>query len=193
MAPTTHHTAKLTYREYLQFPDDGKRHEIIDGVHYVSPSPSTAHQDASRHIQFQLYRQIEEPGLGRIYDAPMDLQLSEVDVVQPDLLLVLWEHRGRIAPKKLIGPPDLVVEILSPSTSERDRHLKRTLYEQRLVPEYWLVDLDEQSVSRYRADADTQYHLVETCYDQISYSAAPAGDRTQPIEANVDLDRVWRR
>ncbi len=193
MGPTARHTTKLTYREYLQFPDDGKRHEIIDGVHYVSPAPSTAHQDASRHIQFQLYRAIEEPGLGRIYDAPTDLQLSEVDVVQPDLLLVLYEHRGRVARKKLIGPPDLVVEILSPSTAERDHDLKRTLYEQRLVPEYWIVDVDEQTVSRYRPGDAHSYELVETCRNQITYSAEPAGDRSQAIEASVDLETVWRR
>ena len=76
MSPRARHRTKLTYEDYVHFPDDGNRHEIIDGEHYMSPSPTTAHQDASRHIQFQLYRDIEERGLGRVYNAPMDLQLS---------------------------------------------------------------------------------------------------------------------
>ncbi len=85
--PTT--ARKLGYHDYLAFPDDGLRHEIIDGAHYVTASPFTYHQTLSRRIQFQLYTQIELRRLGEVYDAPTCVQLSDVDVVEPDLIVVL--------------------------------------------------------------------------------------------------------
>lgn len=192
MSVETGKTTKLTYEDYLQFPDDGRRHEIIGGEHYVSPSPSAAHQDASRHIQFQLYRDIELRGLGRVYNAPMDLQLSEVDVVQPDLILILYEHRDRISSSRLLGAPDLVVEILSAATSKRDRSLKLKLYEGMGIGEYWVVDTDAHELTRYRLEGDA-YGAPERFTEEIGYSAAPAGDRTEAVEATVDLRSVWRR
>ena len=84
---------KLTYDEYVLFPDDGKRHEIIDGRHYMNAAPNPRHQAVSRHIQFQLYEQIELKKLGEVIDSPIDLQLSLWDVVQPDIVVVLAANR----------------------------------------------------------------------------------------------------
>jgi Uma2 family endonuclease len=172
---------KLTYEEYKHFPDDGRRHEIIDGGHYVSPSPDTDHQSASRHIQFALYSQIEIPGRGKVFNAPMDLELSPIDVVQPDLIVVLNEHREIILRSRLRGVPDLVVEILSPSTAERDRTLKLALYERHGVPEYWLVDTENRRVHQYRL-GDRGYGPPNTATDRITFA-----------DVTVDLTEVWRR
>ena len=172
---------KLTYEEYRHLPDDGRRHEIIDGEHYVSPSPNTNHQSVSRHIQFALYEKIELPGRGQVFDAPMDLELAPTDVVQPDLIVVLAENDQIILPSRLRGVPDLVVEILSPSTRDIDRTLKRSLYEARSIPEYWLVDVDERTVTRYRRIED-HYGEPETCHDTIDFAGV-----------EVDLAAVWRR
>lgn len=172
---------KLTYEDFRHFPDDGMRHEIIDGVHYMSPAPGTPHQSASRHIQFALYRHIEENGLGQVYDAPTDLQLSDVDVVEPDLIIVLSENRHIILPSRIRGVPDLVVEILSPSTSERDRTLKHALYEHHGIPEYWVVDIEERLVERYRL-AEGQYGEPTEHRESIAFAGA-----------TVDLLRVWSR
>lgn len=172
---------KLTYEEYRHLPDDGRRHEIIDGEHYVSPSPSTDHQNASRHIQFFLYDQIERSGRGQVFNAPMDLELSPTDIVQPDLIVVLEENRDIVLRSRLRGVPDLLVEILSPSTSDRDQTLKLALYESRGVPEYWVVDVDDRSVRRYRLEG-ARYGAPETCRDSIEFAGAA-----------VDLAEVWRR
>jgi Uma2 family endonuclease len=172
---------KLTYQDYRHFPDDGRRHEIIDGEHYVSPSPSTNHQNASRHIQFALYEQIERSGRGHVFNAPMDLELAPVDVVQPDLIVVLDEQRHIVLPSRIRGVPDLLVEILSPSTSERDQTLKRKLYESHGVPEYWIVDVDEQVVHRFILDKG-RYGEAEDFHDTITFAGA-----------TVDLTDVWRR
>ncbi|RLS82734.1 MAG: Uma2 family endonuclease, partial [Planctomycetota bacterium] len=109
--------AKLGYREYCSFPDDGWRHEIIDGDHVMTPAPSTSHQTVSKRLQHQLYMQVELAGLGLVFNPPVDVQLTEHDIVQPDLVVVLKDRTRMITPTKINGVPDLVVEILSPSTA----------------------------------------------------------------------------
>ncbi|MBP90257.1 MAG: hypothetical protein CMJ64_26705 [Planctomycetaceae bacterium] len=132
--------SKLGYEHYVCFPDDGKRHEIIDGHHYVNAAPSTYHQTVSRRILVQLYNQIELKKLGVVFYAPVDLQLSDHDIVQPDLVVVLDDSIQIITPTKIKGVPQLVVEILSLSSDVNDRTLKKRLYEQSGIPEYWIVD-----------------------------------------------------
>jgi Uma2 family endonuclease len=140
--------AKLGYREYCCFPDDGRRHEIIDGDHYVNPAPSTYHQTVSRRLQHQLYTQIELTCRGVVYNAPVDVQLTDHDIVQPDLVVVLTARMQMITPTKIKGVPDLIVEILSPSTASNDATLKKQLYERVGVAEYWIVDPDNHTVEQ---------------------------------------------
>ena len=148
LASPVHPPAKLGYREYCCFPDDGRRHEIIDGDHYVNPAPSTYHQTVSRRLQHQLYTQIELTGRGVVYNAPVDVQLTDHDIVQPDLIVVLTSRMQMITPTKIKGVPDLIVEILSPSTASNDATLKKQLYERVGVAEYWIVDPDNHTVEQ---------------------------------------------
>ena len=148
LASAVHPPAKLGYREYCCFPDDGRRHEIIDGDHYVNPAPSTYHQTVSRRLQHQLYTQIELTGRGVVYNAPVDVQLTDHDIVQPDLVVVLTSRMQMITPTKIKGVPDLIVEILSPSTASNDATLKKQLYERVGVAEYWIVDPDNHTVEQ---------------------------------------------
>ena len=173
-------TTKLTYDDYVLFPNDGNRHEIINGRHYMNGAPNPRHQSVSRHIKFQLFQQIELAGLGEVINAPIDLQLSETDVVQPDLVVVLRDNRI-ITTTKIRGVPDLVVEILSTSTRNYDRQLKKQLYEQAGIPEYWIVDPENQTVDQYRLADDAKF-LVETFTDGITFNKA---------NATVDLTKVW--
>jgi len=148
LASPVHPPAKLGYREYCCFPDDGRRHEIIDGDHYVNPAPSTYHQTVSRRLQHQLYMQIELTGQGVVYNAPVDVQLTDHDIVQPDLVVVLTSRMQMITPTKIKGVPDLLVEILSPSTASNDATLKKQLYERVGVAEYWIVDPDNHTLEQ---------------------------------------------
>ncbi len=154
---------KLNYDDYAKIPQDGMRHEIIDGVHFVNAAPSTVHQHVSKRLQYQLYTKIELAGLGVLFNAPVDVQFSEFDVVQPDLVIVLNENVRKITPTKIKVAPNLVVEILSPSTTELDHTLKKELYERFGVQEYWIVDPFEQSVAQWVLTAG-------------KYSLAPAAD-----------------
>ena len=176
-------TIKLNYAAYVQLPDDGNIHEIIDGDHYMSPAPGTDHQRISRRIQFQLMAQIEQTGVGEVFNAPTDLQLSDFDIVQPDLLVVLAEPGAYVTPTKIIGPPALVVEILSPSTSLRDRSLKFDLYARVGVAEYWIADPEEREVVRYVLD-DEGYREEGRHRKEIGFSRGS-------VSASVDLRAVW--
>lgn len=169
------------YEAYAAIPFDGKRHEIIEGEHFVNPAPNLYHQEVSRHIQFQLYTQIELKELGKVINAPVDLQLSTHDIVQPDLVVVTRERKHILTPTKIKGVPDLVVEILSASNSDHDLKTKRKLYEAVGVPEYWIVFPDEHQV--------LQLLLFEGAY--VEHTETQSITMKIPPYATVDLKRVW--
>lgn len=140
----------LTYEDYLLFPEDGLRHEILDGEHYVTSAPSLWHQTASVNLTYFFAGFLRRNPLGRLFHAPCEVVLSEHDIVQPDLLFISRERFGILTEKNVQGAPDLVIEILSDSTSRRDKTLKRDRYEWAGVLEYWLVDPRRQTVRIYR-------------------------------------------
>jgi Uma2 family endonuclease len=143
---------KLTYEDYILFPEDGQRHEILDGEHYVTPSPFFQHQFTAGRLHLRLGSFIEEHDLGVLLFAPFDVLLSPHDVVQPDLLFVSKERGGIVVEKYVHGAPDLAIEILSPSTRRRDERLKLEQYDRFGVREYWMVDTDRKAARIYRRE-----------------------------------------
>jgi Uma2 family endonuclease len=141
---------KLTYADLLRLPEDRFRHELIDGVHYMSPAPVLKHQLVVVNLGRILSTFVREHRLGRIFVAPVDVVFSEHDVVEPDLLYVSSENAGRLTERYVAGAPDLAVEVLSPSSRGMDRIKKRRLYETRGVPEYWIVDPISETLEVYR-------------------------------------------
>ncbi|MCE2539414.1 MAG: Uma2 family endonuclease [Acidobacteria bacterium] len=137
---------KFTYVDYVNAPED-KRYELLDGDLVMTPAPGEIHQRVSILLGWRLIQFVTENGLGRVYVAPFDVVLSDTDVVQPDLLFVSNERAHVITPANVQGAPDLVVEILSPSTAERDLTFKRRLYARHGVSEYWIVDTTARSVT----------------------------------------------
>ena len=107
---------KLSLAEYLELPNDGKRYEILDGDLYATPAPVTRHQRISKKLQTALILALEETGLGEVYDAPIDVLFDEHSIAQPDIIFIRAERLKIIGEKRIEGPPDLVVEIFSPST-----------------------------------------------------------------------------
>jgi Uma2 family endonuclease len=129
-------------------PDDGLRHEVLDGVHVVSPSPSRAHQRAVRVLLSMLEPYCAQHRLGEALNSPADIEFSDRDLLQPDVFVVpntgpSWREATTLL---------LAVEVLSPSTARTDRHAKRTTYLRYRVPEYWIVDLDARLFERWRPD-----------------------------------------
>lgn len=132
---------KLTYDDLLLLPDDGLRHELMDGEHYVTPSPNTRHQRILGTLYWSLRSHLAEHPAGEAFLAPFDVVFGPFDVVEPDLLYVsAGRHQHIVTDKNVQGSPDLVVEIGSPSTQSRDQTLKRRLYERQDVLEYWMID-----------------------------------------------------
>ena len=142
---------RLTYDDFVLFPDDGKRHEIIDGEHYVTPSPNLRHQDLVGRLHVEIANYLKShPTAGRVFLSPLDVVLSHYDVVEPDLLFVAGDQAAIMTDKNIQGPPALVVEVLSKSSRKRDAQTKRRLFERTGVREYWLVDPELDVVQVFR-------------------------------------------
>jgi Uma2 family endonuclease len=149
--PTARPDTRFTYEDFLLFPDDGKRHEIIDGVHYVTPSPNLRHQDLAGRLYVAISNYLtDHPGTGRVFLAPLDAVFSHYDVVEPDLLFIARDQAEIMTPQNIQGAPALVVEVLSKSTRKRDEQIKRRLFERGGVREYWLIDPELDLVKIYR-------------------------------------------
>lgn len=143
-------TTKLTYEDYLKTSDD-ERLELLDGVLTLPPAPNTAHQSVQTELGWRLARFVRERDLGHVFFAPTDVVLSNTDVVQPDLLFISRERAEIITPANIQGAPDLIVEIRSGSTAERDETLKRQRYADHGVEEYWLVNPEAAAIAVLRS------------------------------------------
>ena len=130
---------KLTYQDYANTPDD-ERYELLDGVLLVVPAPNIPHQRTHRKSGVQITTFVDRHELGEVFLAPTDVVLSDTEVVQPDVLFISKEREHIITEANIQGAPDLVVEILSPSTAKHDWQAKRDLYAKHGVKEYWLAD-----------------------------------------------------
>jgi Uma2 family endonuclease len=159
MQPARAEPIRLTYQDYLRFPDDGLRHELIDGEHFVTPTPVLRHQLVSERLGWELGAWVRSSKNGQVFYAPFDVILSDFDVVEPDIMWVSNERRD-ILKKWAFGAPDLVVEILSPTTRRRDEAHKLRLYDRSGVCEYWLADPDAGTISMYRRSPDGGFPRV---------------------------------
>jgi Uma2 family endonuclease len=165
---------KLTYADFVLFPDDGKRHELIDGEHYVSPSPSLRHQIILGHLYLLIGTYLDARPVGRAFMAPLDTILSRFDVVEPDLLFVSRAREPELLGGQWVtGAPDLVVEIGSPSTRKRDETIKRRLYERTGVSEYWMIDPEVDVIRVYRRAGDTFEKAVELSLEAVDVLTTP--------------------
>ena len=153
-------TIKFTYEDYLNTPED-KRYELLDGELVMAPAPGELHQSVSAQLGWRLVQFVSENNLGRVYQAPFDVVMSNMNVVQPDLLFVSNERSHIITSANIQGAPNLVVEILSPSTAERDRTFKRTLYAKYGVNEYWMVDTTAKDITVLLL-GEREYEVVDT-------------------------------
>ena len=148
-----------TYEEFMSLPEGGPfRYEIIDGELCMTPSPNTRHQEISWNLSGFFWSFLKRRPIGRSFSAPYDVVFSNdpLQVVEPDLVFVSKEHLSIIGEKNIQGVPDLLVEILSPSTETADRRVKHSLYERFGVPEYWIVDPATNTIQVFRL-ADGHY------------------------------------
>ena len=182
-----HSTVRLTYDDLLQLPDDGKRHELIDGEHYVTPTPNIRHQSIVGTIYLLIATYLETHRIGRILLSPLDVIFSDVDVVEPDLLYVSNARAEALAGVHVRGVPELLIEVASKRTRRRDETIKRRLYERVGVVEYWIVDPEIEAVRVFRRH--------EGGFTRADEHTREAGDvLTTPLLPGLELplSRVFR-
>ena len=131
-------------------PEDGRRYEVVDGQLYATPPPIPEHQGATSGLCRHLLPYIYERRVGRLYTAPVGVELDDENGIQPDLVYVSRERLHIVGRRGIEGAPDLVVENLSPSTRSRDRGVKLRRYAVAGVPHYWIVDPRSRALESYR-------------------------------------------
>ena len=172
---------KLTYDDLLLLPDDGKRHELIDGEHYVTPSPNTRHQRISLRLALIIGSWLETHPVGQLFYAPLDIVFTRFDVVEPDLLYMSNARASEILTEKHVtGAPEIVVEIASRGTRKRDESIKKRLYERSGVSEYWVVDPEIDVIRVYVRAGDG--------FDRARELTAEGGDvLTTPLLPGLEI------
>ncbi|MBI3813553.1 MAG: Uma2 family endonuclease [Nitrospinae bacterium] len=136
---------RYTYKDYLLI-DDDKRYEVLRGGLIMVPAPLTIHQRVSINLASAIQKFVKGKKLGDLFYAPTDVVLSEDIVVQPDILFIDKERTDIIEEAAIMGSPDLIVEIVSPSSASYDTVEKRDIYEEYGVKEYWLVFPQEKVI-----------------------------------------------
>jgi Uma2 family endonuclease len=173
----------ISYEDYCLIPNDGKRHEIIDGALFMNPAPNSYHQLIIGRIYSQFDAAIGEMSLGYVFFAPIDVRLDEFNIVQPDLVVVLNDRKPILTKQNIQGVPSLIVEILSPSNSHYDRQIKKKLYERAQVAEFWIVDPDSESIEVYRL-VNQKYELQPIVGHKIPLNVMPS--------VAIDTTGLWK-
>jgi Uma2 family endonuclease len=137
---------RLTYTDYVALPDDGRRYEILVGELAVTPAPGRRHQEIVGELFSLLHGHVKARGLGQVFVSPFDVILAETSVVQPDIVYVAIGRLGIVLERGVEGAPSLAVEVISPSTQQRDRGAKQELYARHGVPHLWIVDPEAHSI-----------------------------------------------
>jgi Uma2 family endonuclease len=167
----------LTIADLEATPDDGQRYEIIEGELYVSSAPGYLHQSVLMNIAWALLAHLKQNPIGKVLPG-VGVIFDDNNGVVPDLIFLTNERRRQIVRGgRLTAAPEIVIEILSPGSSNqrRDRQIKLTLYAAREVGEYWIVDPENRSVELYRRGAESlEFIATLSGTDRIESPALPA-------------------
>ncbi|MFN8594527.1 MAG: Uma2 family endonuclease [Thermomicrobiales bacterium] len=170
----------VTLSHHLEYADlqrlrEGRRErlEVIDGELFVNPAPSPLHQFVSKRLCHIFMQAVDDAGIGEYLAAPVDVVLTNRDIVQPDLVVLLRSNLSRISNRAIEGPPDLVVEIISPSSDFHDRVRKQRLYARHGVSELWLVDPVARQLTIYANPCEGRYHVERAFTDTAVSTIIP--------------------
>ena len=170
---------RYTAAEVRRFPDDRLRYEVIRGELFVSPAPGTPHQRAVVELTVRLHAYLKTHNLGEVLPGPFEVEFTKDSAVQPDVIVILQAQRKRLSRKRLTGAPAVAIEIISYSSKRTDRLQKRQFYQDEGVSEYWIVDLEQRHVERWRPGDTVPEVLTERLTWQPA-SRIPAFDLDLP-------------
>ena len=175
----------LTYDDYAAMPDDGRRFELYEGeLILMAPAPRPRHQLVIGNLHLLMAEHVRRRGLGKVFLSPIDVILSRITVLQPDLVYLATARLGLVTDRAIEGAPTLVVEVLSPSTDAKDRGAKQALYLRYGVPYYWIVDAEAQTVQAIRRVGES-YEPVARLEGTAPAALPPLADLT------LDPAAVW--
>jgi Uma2 family endonuclease len=146
----------LTVEDYRLLPESGPRYQLIEGDLYMAPAPNRYHQEISGNLFLVLARYLERHRMGKLYTAPFDVYLDEINAHQPDLVFISKKNYSVLTAAGVQGAPDLVVEILSPKTAHLDKKPKRRVFARSGVKELWLIDPEVRQVHVYFLQKDPE-------------------------------------
>lgn len=172
----------FTWQDFQMLPQDNLRYEILDGELVVSPAPNSRHQDLVLRLTDQFLAAVHKPGLGRLMLSPFDVKLSNTDVFEPDLMVILPQHAHRVTVTHLEGPPDLAIEIVSRGSARRDRRGKLRRCELHGIPEYWIVDPQANVADQHVLEGGAYRHQGRFA-DLIEPHILPG--------VQIDMTKVW--
>ncbi len=185
-------TKPATLEDLAATPDDGRIYEIIDGAIVVSAAPTFRHQIVSQLMNAHLFDWVRGHDAGLVLAAPADVVLTTGQTLQPDLFYIRDDNPGEVIDGRFHGAPDLVVEIVSPTSRSRDSIVKPMRYARFEVREFWLVDPDHRTISAYDL-ADGMYRERMGDADGALASGVMDGLRVDPVELFAEVDRVIAR
>ena len=159
MATLAETSEKYTYQDYAKLPE-GAPYQLINGEFVMTPAPKPYHQRLLKRILISLSKYVDNHSMGEVLCAPIDVFFSKTETYQSDIIYISKDRLPIIAEDKVEGAPDLIVEILSPTTAEYDLRHKKQIYEQHNVKEYWIVDPIEKSVDVY-TNKGNKYELID--------------------------------
>jgi Uma2 family endonuclease len=178
---------RWSYAEFARLPSEGStRYEVIDGELAMTPAPTSGHQEALTELVSHLNVFVREHALGRVLVGPVDVLFGEGDYLEPDLVFVRTDRLELVSERGVEGPPDLVVEILSPSTAHRDRGVKLARYRHFAVPEYWVVDLAARAVEVWRLEQGMEVPEVVSAGERLEWTPIP-GSPTLELDPTMFL------
>ena len=181
---STRPTLPMTYHEYALLPQDRNRYEVLDGELYMTPSPSLRHQRMVHRLTVILSQYVEAAGSGELLFAPLDVLLSETNIVQPDILFLGGSKIPPRAAKNIQVAPDLVIEVVSESSIEQDRVHKKRIYARHGISQYWIVDPDNRTFEVFEL-AGSEYRLAGSFAGDATASSSLFPGLTIP------LARLW--
>ena len=173
---------KKTIADYEALPE-GSPYQLVEGELIMSPAPGVEHQQTSINISHRLYSFLKQRGIGRVLYAPLDVYIDEENAYQPDIVVILKGSKARITRKGVYGPPDVVVEILSPSTAYYDLTQKKDVYERSGVREYWIVDPLRRTFEVYLN--------TEEGFKLISKAKGKGVVRSEVLSLELELEEVF--
>ena len=199
--PQPHPGIRMTYEQFLAWADEDTLAEWVDGEVVMTSPASLRHQDVIRFLSTTLASFVEIHDLGRLVDAPFQMKLPHSGR-EPDVIYVAKEHNARLQQTYVNGPADLVIELISDESVDRDRRIKLEEYRAGDVPEYWLIDPrpGQERADFYQLDDDGRYQLIPADHEGVYYSRAVPGFRLRvswlwqqplpnPTDALLEIDR----